>query len=38
MHTNRTLDYGDWQPMMSDVPNSFDNNSFNPYDNAEKDA
>ena len=36
MHFNRTLDYGDWQPMMNDIPNSFDSNSFNPYDDLEK--
>ena len=36
MHFNRTLDHGDWQPMMNDLPNSFDANSYNPYDNPEK--
>jgi hypothetical protein len=36
MHYLRTLDHGDWQPMMNDVPNCFDSNSFNPYDSEEK--
>ena len=31
MHFNRTLDHGEWQPMTSDAPNSFENNSFNPF-------
>ena len=36
MHLNRTLDHGDWQPMMNDIPNSFDANSYNPFDEEEK--
>lgn len=31
MHFNRSLDYGDWQPLMNDVPNSFEANTYNPY-------
>ena len=30
MHKTRTLEYHDWQPIFSDLPNSFANNSYNP--------
>lgn len=36
MHKNRTLDYPDWQPLASDSPNTFVNNSLNPYVGSEK--
>lgn len=32
MHKIRTLDWPEWQPMQSDLPNSFRNNSYNPYE------
>ncbi len=35
MHQNRSLDYGDWQPLMSEPINSFVNNTYIPFENSE---
>ncbi len=36
MHAKRTLDFPEWRHSMHEAPNSFAENSFNPYFNTER--